>query len=185
MFNTKKEAIADFAKHAIPMTDETNREHAAVLREKSGNYYYTKIEKGFHLTVWPTALKYAALNENKYFLHTHPNHGVRDARGRARDTNPFSGVPGSRKLSNAGDAYVVDVLGYDGIYLVSAMGNVYLYEGVGVAKPEDNTYANSKRELYGLKPIMKGMPQSKYCYKQINKKKRRAKDHKKHPWAAK
>ena len=185
MFSTKEEAIADFAKHAIVMTDKTNKEHAAVLRKQNGKYYYTKIEKGFHTTVWPTALKYAMLKEEKYFMHTHPNHGIKDGKGKARDNNPFSGVPGSRKMSDAGDAYVVDVLGYDGIYLVSAMGNVYLYEGVGVAKPKNNTYANNKGELHALKPIMSGLTKSKFCYRRKYKKRNRPKDFKKELWDGK
>lgn len=183
MFKTKDEAVADFAKHAIPMTDKTNREHAAVLIKKDSRYYYTKIEKGFHRTVWPTALKYFVKRGEKYFLHTHPNHGKKDAKGKLLDNNPFSGNPGSRKLKDAGDAYVVDYLRYDGIYLVSAMGNAYLYEGVGIPKPRNNTYANTKRELRGLKPVMGGLTQSKYCYISKGKKRDRAKDYVKTPWA--
>jgi|GEM_PF-5432897 len=177
MFKTKEEAVADFAKNAIPLTDATNREHAAVLRQKSGIYYYTKIEKGFHNTVWPTAIKYMGLKEEKYFLHTHPNHGRVDARGRYRDNNPLSGNPGSRKVSDIGDAMVVDVLGYDGIYLVSAKGNGYLYEGVGVHKPRNNTYANNKRELHALKPVITHLTQSRFCYMEISKKR-----YEKKPW---
>ena len=184
LFNTKEEAVRDFAKHAIPLTDQTNKEHAAVIRERNGNYYYTKIEQGFHMTVWPTALKYAAIKGEKYFVHTHPNHGARDAKGCDRDNTPFSGNPGSRKLKDAGDAYVVDVLGYDGIYLVTAMGNAYLYEGVGIPKPKNNTYANSKSELHALKPIMTGLAQSQYCYKCINQSNRK-KRYKKIRWDVK
>lgn len=183
MFDTKEKAIADFASYAILMTDSTNREHAAVLRKKSGKYYYTRIEKGFHSTVWPTAIKYAVLQEEKYFLHTHPNHGWVDRDGNSKDNNPLSGVPSSRKVSDIGDTTVVDVLGYDGIYLVSAMGNLYLYEGVGIPKPKNNTFANNHSELRALKPILTGLTQSKYCYKQINTKKDRDSDHQKMPWS--
>lgn len=185
MFKTKEDAVADFARHAIVMTDKSNKEHAAVLMKKNGLYYYTKIEQGFHRTVWPTALKYAAMRGEKYFLHTHPNHGKKDGKGGLLDNNPFSGVPGSRKLKDVGDAYVVDVLGYDGIYLVSAMGNAYLYEGVGVPKPKCNTYANTKSELRVLKPVITGLSQSKYCYVSKDKKRDRAKDYVKTPWSAK
>ena len=185
MFNTKNEAIADFAKYAIPMTDVTNKEHAAVLRKKDGKYYYTRIERGFHATVWPTALKYAVLKGEKYFLHTHPNYGYLDKKGRVKDNNPFSGVPGSRKLSDAGDATVVDLLKYDGIYLVSAMGNVYLYEGVGEPKEENNTYANSKRELHDLKPVMTGLNTSKFCYKPVKNSRYKGVMFKKQLWSPK
>lgn len=181
MFNTKEEAVIDFAKYAIPLTDKTNKEHAAIMRKQNGKYYYTKIEQGFHLTCWPTALKYTTVKGEKYFLHTHPNHGLRDKEGKARDNNPFSGVPGSRKIKDAGDAYVVDVLGYNGIYLVSAMGNAYLYEGVGIHKPRKNTYANSKKELRSLKPVLTGLTKSQYCYKYIDKDKRK-KRFKKERW---
>ena len=182
MFNTKEEAISDFAKHAIPMTDATNKEHAAVLMQRLGKYYYTKIEKGFHTTVWPTAIKYSVFKEEKYFLHTHPNHGSIDLKGRPKDNNPLSGIPGSRKLKDAGDAMVVNVLGYNGIYLVSSMGNVYLYEGVGIPKPKNNTYANNKYELNTLKPVMRGLTKSQYCYKKTKIKKERTKNYKKEPW---
>lgn len=184
IFNTIKEAIKDFAKHAIPLTDKTNKEHAAVIRRQGSKYYYTKIDKGFHRTVWPTALKYAAVKGEKYFLHTHPNHGTKDASGKHRDNNPFSGNPGSRNVKDAGDAYVVDVLGYDGIYLISAMGNAYLYEGVGIHKPKNNTHANSKSELRALKPVMTGLTKSKYYYKLIDKNKR-IKRYKKQRWQVK
>lgn len=167
-FNTKEEAVKDFSKYAIPMTDKTNKEHAAVIRKQDGKYYYNKIDKGFHLTCWPTALKFILAKGEKYFIHTHPNHGIKDTKGNIRDNNPFSGNPGSRNIKDTGDAYVVDVLGYDGIYLVSAMGNAYLYEGVGIHKPTNNTYANSKIELRGLKPVMTGLTKSMFCYKLID-----------------
>lgn len=183
-FSTKEEAVRAFAKYAIPLTDKTNKEHAAVIRKRGGKYYYTKIEQGFHMTVWPTAIKYAAVKGEKYFIHTHPNHGGKNAKGMNKDNSPFSGNPGSRKLKDVGDAYVVDVLGYDGIYLVSAMGNAYLYEGVGIHKPEKNTYANTKKELHGLKPLMTGLTESKYCYKCIDINKRKKK-YKRQRWQTK
>lgn len=179
-FNTIEEAVSEFAKYAIPLTDKTNKEHAAVIRKQDSKYFYTRIEKGFHTTVWPTALKYAALKGEKYFIHTHPNHGKKNAKGENKDNNPFSGNPGSRKIKDAGDAYVVDVLGYDGIYLVSAMGRAYLYKGVGIHKPKNNTYANSKKELRALQPIIMGLTKSKYCYKLMDKKK--VKRYKKQQW---
>jgi len=183
-FDTKEDAVIDFAKYAIPLTDITNKEHAAVIRKSNGKYYYTKVEKGFHRTVWPTAIKYAVVKGEKYFIHTHPNHGVKDTKGKDRDNTPFSGVPGSRKAKDSGDAMVVDVLGYDGIYLVTAMGDAYLYEGVGVQKPKNNTYANSKGELRGLKPVMTGLTKSKYCYRCVDKNKR-IKRYKQETWKGK
>ncbi len=183
-FKSLQEAVENFAKYAIPMTDETNKEHAAVLINKDNKYYYTKIERGFHNTVWPTALKHIFCKKEKYFLHTHPNSGRKDLRGKNTDNNPFSGVPGSRKLSDAGDAYVVDVLGYDGIFLVSAKGNAYLYRGVGITMPQKNTFANSKKEMAGLKPIFGGMTQSKYCYKLKMGKKAEVNKYIKEQWSA-
>ncbi|MEX1375910.1 MAG: hypothetical protein AB1Z23_00415 [Eubacteriales bacterium] len=182
LFDTKKEAIADFAKYAILLTDIKNREHAAVLREKDGKFFYTKIEKGFHSTVWPTAIKNMLLSGTKYFLHTHPNHGTKTPKGNNKDNIPFSGVPGSKKAKDAGDAMVVDVLGYDGIYLVSAMGNVYLYEGMGKTDENDNTHADTEKELENLKPIFTGMTQSKYCYKKVERKKKRAQKYEVQSW---
>lgn len=162
IFDTKLMAVADFALKAIPKTDDTNREHAAVMFERGGKYYYTPIVKGFHATVWPTALRYAVHRRRKYFLHTHPNYGRVDEKGNYIDNNPLSGVPGSNK---PGDAFVVDRLGYAGIYLVSAMGNVYLYEGVG----SNNTHANDVAEFVRLMPIARGLTKSKHCYRQKSK----------------
>jgi len=172
-YDTKEEAIASFAQQAIALTDRYNKEHAAVLREKNGKYYYTKIERGFHATVWPTALKYALARGEKYFMHTHPNSGRLDSKGMPRDNNPFSGIPGSRKLKDAGDAMVVDVLKYNGIYLVSAMGNAYLYEGKGPIGKDKNTHANNKNEFRNLKPVQSGLARSEYCYRKIGSKKRK------------
>ena len=183
VFSTIEDAVADFAKYAIPKTDQTNKEHAAVLREKGGIFYYTKIEKGFHRTVWPTAIKYMVLKGKKYFLHTHPNYGTKSAKGRNKDNTPFSGTPGSRRAKDAGDTMVVDVLGYDGIYLVSAMGNAYLYEGTGRADESDNTHADDIKQLYNLKPVITGLTQSRYCYKKIKGSKGRANKYGIHSWS--
>ncbi len=181
-FETKEEAVKYFAQKAIPLTDDKNKEHAAVIFKAKDGYYCTKIEKGFHTTVWPTALKYACFKKEKYFLHTHPNHGRVDSKGKAKDNNPFSGVPGSRKIKDAGDAYVVDVLGYDGIYLASAMGNAYLYEGANVQTEKSNTFARSKKELNLLEPVITGLEKSKYCYKKTVKSKKHFVRYKKERW---
>jgi len=185
MFNTKEEALKDFASKAIPMTDAVNREHAAILIKEKNRYYYTKIERGFQYTVWPTALKYLYIRKEKFFMHTHPNHGWADSKGNLKDNNPFSGVPGSRKITDAGDAFVVDILGYKGIYLVSAMGNVYLYEGAEAPRALKNTFASTKEQLNALKPIMTGLTRSEYCYRKIAKSKRGAVQYKKEKWMPK
>ena len=180
-FSTKEDAVKVFAQKAIPMTDSTNKEHAAVIFKAKDGYCCTKIDKGFHTTVWPTALKYVFIRKEKYFLHTHPNNGRLNANGKFKDNNPFSGVPGSRKLKDAGDAYVVDVLGYAGIYLISAMGNAYLYEGIA-GSAQSNTYASNKKELSSLKPVISGLTRSKYCYKKAKNSKKHFASYEKEPW---
>ncbi len=64
------------------------------------------------------------------------------------------------------------------------MGKAYLYEGVGIHKPINNTYANTKKELRGLRPVLSGLTKSKYCYKYLDKRKRKNR-YKKELWKVK
>ena len=149
-YSNKEDAAKEFSSNAMPMTDATNREHAAVMYGINGVYYNSDIYEGVHNTVWKFAVQnsYHPTGREEYLLHTHPN-------CECHINNEFSGKPGSLE---PGDAFVVDILGYDGIYLASPNGFIYLYEGTSDNSDLTDNYANNVTELEALLPVAVGTP---------------------------
>ena len=180
-YGSEIDAISAVAGEMRGLTDRLNMEHSVTIYTM--NAYGTEfhfiggIVAGNYGDVIPATLFHSpSLNKlgalisgnalsllynfsvKKTLIHTHPS--------TIREDNRFSGSPGSRKIAESGDAYVVDYLGYEKIYLVGIDGNVYKYEGQGTGwhQAETRTALDELANRPIVDPAFSNLPQSEIVY---------------------
>ena len=121
-FGTDVDAARDFAEKAIKLTDENNKEYAAIMtvdwvpENRNGElllvpkYTYSDILEGEHNHVISIALAGLLIKTDgrKYLLHTHPDSENSD-KGTRGEPDIFSGTP--YNLFDMGDASIPTLAG--------------------------------------------------------------------------
>ena len=163
-FGTDVDAARDFAEKAIKLTDENNKEYAAIMtvdwvpENRNGElllvpkYTYSDILEGEHNHVISIALAGLLIKTDgrKYLLHTHPKSSFYEGDVRKQDVpDLFSGTP--YNLFDMGDASIPTLAGADWYELPQIINNVLQnatlrsigvsgYDGIYLCSPNGKLY---------------------------------------------
>lgn len=153
LFDSAEEAAADFAKRAMPLTDNTAHEYSAIMTEvqvpeyRDGQmqmvpkYKYGDITSGELNNVVNNALAglMTPSEGKKYLLHTHPDNPP-------YDPDHFSGLP--YNPFNSGDASIPTLAGSQWYQLPQLLNNV-LTNIEGMGNPVTNAVLQALQNVTG------------------------------------